>query len=205
MKTFDNLVSQLPYGYYILRTIDRVRYDFPNFLKNAWIYRKALTDTHDFDAMSGLRITGAHLKRVADYLETRGNEVEEHRLKKVKMMRRAVELIELHLEEEFIEWAEREMGEAVVDGQIYFEKIGGSDYSMMKDRLTAEEKAHNGRIYKRAQEIATETWMELFEILRGQDTRVYSILTDLYREDYHKQAELWEDWFDGSGLKHWWD
>lgn len=205
MKTFDKLISQLPYGYYILRTIDRVRYDFPNFLKNAWIYRAELTNTFDWDGTSGMRITAAHLKRVADYIEVKGHEVEESRLKKVKMIHRAVELIELHLEEDFISWAEQEMDEKIIDGQIYFEKIEGSEYSQMKDRLTEDEKAHNGRIYKRAQEIATETWMELFEILRGQDSRVYRIMVDMHKGDSKRQFEIWDDWFDGSGLKHWWD
>jgi hypothetical protein len=159
----------------------------------------------DWDSMGSMRIAKSHLERVADYLETKGNEVHESRDKKVKMIRRAVELLALHLEEDFIEWAEREMGQTLVDSQIYFEKIVGSDCSVMKDRLTEEERAHNGSIYKRANEIAKETWMELFEILRGQDTQVYSILVDLHKDDHKKQADLWDGWYDGSGLKHWWD
>ena len=97
------------------------------------------------------------------------------------------------------------MGEKLFDSQIYFKRIEGTDLSEMKDRLTEEQKQHNGRIYKRAQEIAKETWMELFEILRGQDTRIYSAIADFHRDDHKKRAELWESWFDGSGFKHWWD
>lgn len=205
MKTFDKLVVKLPHGYYLLRTIDRIRYDFPNFLRNAWCYRHALTNTFDWDSLSGMRITAAHLSRVADYLETKGHDSEESRLKKVKMIRRAVELIDLHLEEKFIDWAEAEMKETLFDSQIYFEKIEGSDLSHMKDRLTEDERAHNGRIYKRAQEIAKETWLELFEILRGQDSRIYQIMMDMHKGDPKRQSEIWDDWFDGSGMKHWWD
>jgi hypothetical protein len=202
-KLFTNLMPQ-PYGR-VWRAWDRVRYDIPNFLRNAWLYRAELTHTYDWDGTGTLKFTKAHLERVADYLETKGHEIEDSRLKKVKMIRRAVELIDLHLEERFTDWAELEMGEKLFDSQIYFERIAGSDLSEMKDRLTPEEKAHNGRIYRRADEIAKETWQELFEILRGQDIRIYSVLKELDGGDHRKQSELWDAWFDGSGLKHWWD
>lgn len=205
MKTLDDLLRKMPNGYRIVRALDTVRYDIPNFLKNAWRYRHEITNTYDWDSMGSLRYTKAHLERVADYIEKRGHEVEESRLKKVEKIRRAVELIDLHLEELFTDWAEREMGETLYDSQIYFEKIEGTDLSQMKDRLSPEERAHNGRIYDRAQEIAKETWMELFGILRGQDPGIYEILADFSKGDHKKQAELWSDWFDGSGMKHWWD
>jgi len=198
------LIKPAPYGR-LWRTWDKIRYDFPNFLRNIWIYRSELTHTYDWDGTGTLKFTKAHLERVANYLETRGHEVEESRLKKVKMIRRAVELMDLHIEERFTEWAELEMSETLFDSKIYFEKIEDSDLSEMKDRLTPEEKAHNGRIYKKADEIAKETWQELFEILRGQDTRIYTVLREIDGGDHRKQAELWDAWFDGSGLKNWWD
>jgi hypothetical protein len=189
----------------IWRTWDFIRYDIPNFLKNVWVFRAELTRAWDWDSMSSLSFMKLHLSRVADYLEVHGNEVPESRLKKVEKIRRAVKLLDLHIDEKFIEWAEQEMGETLVDSQIYFEKIEGSSNSIMKDRLTDDEKAHNGRIYNRAQEIAKDTWLELFEIIRGQDLKVYSVLVDLYKNDEAKMATLWDNWFDGSGIKHWWD
>jgi hypothetical protein len=203
-KKILKFIMPRPYGR-LWRAWNRVRYDLPNFLRNVWIYRAELTHTYDWDGTGTLEFTKAHLERVANYLEKRGNEVEESRLKKVKMIRRAVELIDLHLEERFIDWAEAEMDERLIDSQIYFQKIEGSNLSEMKDHLTDEGRAHNGRIYERANEIAKETWQELFEILRGQDTRIYSILRELEDGDHRKQSEIWEAWFDGSGLKHWWD
>jgi hypothetical protein len=204
IKNLISLIKPAPYGR-LWRAWDQVRYDFPNFLRNAWIYRAELAHTYDWDGTGTLKFTKAHLERVAAYLETKGHEVEESRTKKVKMIKRAVELIDLHLEERFTEWAELEMGETLFDSQIYFEKIKGEELFEMKNRLTPEEKTHNGRIYKRADEIAKETWQELFEILRGQDTRIYTVLREIDGGDHRKQSELWDAWFDGSGLKNWWD
>ena len=202
-KVYDTIAPRR-YGR-LWRTWDSVRYDIPRFLRNAWYYRAELTNTFEWDAMGSLRFTKAHLEKVAEYLEKHGHEVEESRLLKVQKIRRAVELLDLHLEERFTEWAEKEMGETLFDSGIYFEKIEGTDLSEMKNRLTDSEKEHNGKIYKRANEIAKETWQELFDILRGQDTRIYSIMADFHKGDHKRLAELWNDWFDGSGFKHWWD
>ena len=206
MKIPKLISSLLPAKYGRLwRAWDFVRYDIPNFLRNTWVFRAELTRTFDWDAMTSLRLMKAHLGRVADYLEKNGLLVEDSRFKKVEKIRRAIALMDLHLEERFIDWAEEDLEEKLVDRGIYFEKQEDGDYSVMKDRLTDSERDHNGRIYARAQEIATETWMELFEIIRGQDLRAYTVLVDLYRDDYRMQSNLWGDWFNGSGLKHWWD
>lgn len=203
-KKILKFIMPRPYGR-LWRAWSTVRHDIPNYLRNCWIYREQLTNTFDWDGLGCLKIMAAHLERVANYLEKSGHEVEESRLQKVKMIRRAVELMRLHIEEDFISWAEEEMGETLIDSQIYFEKIEDSDMSVMKDRLTDEEREHNGRIYNRANDIAKDTWMELFEILRGQDIRIYQILMELENGDRSKQSDVWNAWFDGSGLKHWWD
>jgi hypothetical protein len=204
LKKIRSLI--LPRYHRVWRTWDFVRYDIPNFVKNVWLFRSELTNTFEWDAMSSLKIMRSNLERVANYLEKNGREVAESRLKKVEKIRRAVVLIDLHLNEEFISWAEDQTGETLIDREIRFEKCEDREgLFRLADDLTEEERAHNGRIYAAAQEIATDTWMELFEILRGQDTKVYRILSDLYKGDHKQQAEMWDDWYDGSGLKHWWD
>jgi hypothetical protein len=202
-KIYDTIMPS-KYGR-VWRMWNSIRYDIPHFLKNVWIYRAEIGSIYDWESTGSLKLLKRHLERLAVYLEKHGHEIEEPRLKKVEKIRRAVDLLDLHIEEGFTDWAEVELGEELINNGFYFEKIEGTEYSTLNDRLTAEEKAHNGRIYKRAQEIATETWMELFEILRGQDTRLYSILREFHENDHTKQAEIWNDWYDGSGMKHWWD
>jgi len=208
MKIREKIRELMPSLYWTLkRKLDWIAYTVPNFFRNVYRFRNILANTYDWDATACLRMMKIHLERVANYLETNGQEVKEHRLKKVEKIRRAVALLELHSEEDFISWAEERTGEKVIETDYYFEKSEEhKGCYQMKDHLTDEEKAHNGRIYKAAQEIATETWKELFDILRGQDPEVYHILLELSKSSDPKQSsDLWFNWFDGSGLKHWWD
>jgi hypothetical protein len=133
------------------------------------------------------------LEDMSKNIEEKGCEVDSSRLKKIEKMRRVVELIRNYNQDRYIEMAESELGELVLHPWEFIPVEGKPELYELKDKDTPEEKEHNRKIFKRSSEIGEQEWIELFEILKGQD---YSKFPK--DEDFDKH-------FDGSGLRGWWD
>jgi len=169
------------------------RYDLPRFFKFIWTFRKALWSHYWFDHHGTLKFVEIGLTNISDTVEKYGNEIDESRLKKVAAMRRAIELIRNYNQDNYIEMAEKELGEIILH-DLEFEPVDGKPgYSRLVDKDTEEDKVHNRKLFDRAREIENQEWDELFTILKGQDTSKFDI-----KKDWYKQ-------FDGSGIKNWWD
>jgi hypothetical protein len=73
----------------------------------------------------------------------------------------------------------------------------------MVDKETDEEKEHNSNVFARSREIEDQMWAELWTILKGQE---YSDFDKIKGDAKMKeQDDLYNNWFDGSGLRGWWD
>jgi hypothetical protein len=130
-------------------------------------------------------------------------------------MGRVIEIIKIHTNEEFIEEAEKELGfkyiykgfDFVLSGEQTFNPFTNETEELytMVPKTTAEEEEKNQILSKRAGEIETETWNELFVILKGQDHEDYLELFTKSKEENELRGDLWDNWFDGSGLKQWWN
>jgi hypothetical protein len=130
---------------------------------------------------------------MAAKIDKYGLEVEHSKSKKVMKMWRAAKLMEHFIEDNFIELAEKELGELIIN-RFEFEPVPDKPgYSRLVDNDTPEEKDHNDKIFKRAREIEELMWSELWDILKGQDYKKFSDEID------------WDKQFDGSGLRGWWD
>lgn len=187
------------------KTYELFRYDLPRFFKNVWTFRKALWSHYWFDHHGTLKFLEIGLTNTSDTIEKYGNEVDGPRLKKVAAMRRAIELIKNYNESNYIEMAEKELGE-LVHHDWEFEPVEDKPgYSRLIDKDTDEEKVHNRKVFDRSSEIEEQEWDELFKILKGQDHKEYRKLYDSQTEEEKKEKELWNEWFDGSGIKGWWD
>jgi len=127
-------------------------------------------------------------------IEHYGNEVDESRIKKVEKMKRAIQLIKNVRSDEYISQAESELG-----------KIKNSDWLWTEREDTEEESIHNKKIFEMAREIEDSEWKELWSIVQGQDVKEYRKLYDAQSEEEKRERELWNEWFDGSGMKSWWD
>jgi hypothetical protein len=142
---------------------------------------------------------------MADNLETKGLEVDGPRLKKVAKIRRAVELISNYNDDNYIEMAEAELGE-IVHHEWEFEDVPDKPgYSRLIDKDTEEEKVHNRKVYDRSTEIANSEWNELWTIIRGQDYEEYSAIYKSLNEEEKKEEDHHNKWFDGTGMRGWWD
>jgi hypothetical protein len=201
----DSLKRMVRHQTWWYKTYELFRYDLPRFFKNVWTFRKALWDHYWFDHHGTLKFVEIGLTNISDTVEKYGNEVDGPRLKKVAAMRRAIELIKNYNEDNYIEMAEKELGELKLHDWEFEPVEGKPGFSRLVDKDTEEEKIHNRKIFNRAREIEEQEWDELFKILKGQDYKEYRELYDAQTEKEKKERELWNEWFDGSGIKGWWD
>jgi hypothetical protein len=60
-------------------------------------------------------------------------------------------------------------------------------------------------VFDRSQEIEEQEWKELWRIFEGQDSNEYKEFLKQHSPEEQGKRDLWNDWFDGSGMKGWWD
>ena len=201
----DSLKRMIRHQTWWYKTYELFRYDLPRFFKNVLTFRKALWKHYWFDHHGTLMFLETGLTHISDTVEKYGNEVDGPRLKKVAAMRRAIELIKNYNEDNYIEMAEKELGELKLHDWEFEPVEDKPGYSRLVDKDTDEEKIHNRKVFDRAREIEEQEWNELFKILKGQDHKEYRELHETQSVLENKNDNLWNEWFDGSGIKGWWD
>jgi hypothetical protein len=175
--------------------------DLWEFFKNIWRFRTELWEHRWWD----YRFTLITLKRSLIIMEKgmhNGLEVHETRGKKIEKMQRAIKILENITNDCYIEMAEVELGELFhreweweETGETTDNPFGEKDEKLYRliDNDTPEEKEHNSKVFARSRELEEAEWKELWEIMQGQDY------------DKFKKAKDWNEQFDGSGLRSWWD
>lgn len=177
----------------LYKTYSLFRYDLPRFFGNIWRFRKGLWNHYWWDHHGVLKFMEAGLTHMANNLEEKGLEIEGPREKKVKSIRRAVELIRNYDQDLYTDMAEKELGE-LIHHPFEFEDVPDKPgFSRLVDTLTEEQSEHNSKVYKRSREISNSEWDELWDTLKGQDYKKFD------------EDKDWYDQFDGTGLKGWWD
>jgi len=191
----DSLKTMISHNTWWYKTYNLFRRGIPNFVKNVWRFRKPLWNHNWWDNHASLEFLQVSLTHMADNIEKYGMEIDGPRLKKVEKMRRASQLIQNYINDSYSEMAESELGELILHDWEFEDIPDKPGFSRLVDKETPEEKEHNTKVFKRAHEIESQEWNELFEILKGQDVNKFD-------KDYDYD---WEKQFDGSGLKYWWD
>lgn len=203
--TFGESIKRLIWHQHpVYKFYEFFRYKLPQFFKNLWFFRKQLWEFRSWDYSFNLQFLARTLEKTANTIEFYGYEVDITRLKKVEKMKRAIQLINNVRSDSYIEMAEKKLGEIKhIDWDFEPTKDNPELYQLV-DNHTEKEADHNRKVYKLADEIEAQEWEELFSILKGQDIEEYS---EIYNSltDYDKKANLWIEWYDGSGMKHWWD
>jgi hypothetical protein len=192
---FDSVKRMVNRQRWYWKTWDFLRYDMPRFFRNLWMFRKDLYNYRWYGGQHAvLPFMKTALMNMADMIDERGLEVTKSKDKKVAKMYRAAFLMERFIEDDFIELAEQELGKLVIHG-FEFEPVPDKPgYSRLVDKETPEEKEHNNKVFERAREIEEQMWNELWTIIQGQNLK-----------HFRDKDQDWDEWFDGSGLKSWWD
>lgn len=142
---------------------------------------------------------------MGDKMEKYGNEIDITRLKKVKAIKRAAELIRNYNEDLYTEMAEAELGDVILHDWEFEEVEDKPGCSRLIDKETEEEKDHNRKVFDRSREIGEQEWKELWGILHGQDHEEYRKISRVVSEEERGEEDHYYRWFDGTGLRGWWD
>jgi hypothetical protein len=176
--------------------LDRLN-QFIKFFKNIWNFREVLSEYEPWDYRFQLSMFRRALELESQYIDKKGNEVNPSRSKKVNKMNRAIEIMKWHESECFVDLAQSILGKDA-EYNIKFETIKfnglndeGEDVYKIVEDITEEQSKINKEIYDLADKIEKDTWVELFQILKGGEYKI--------------EHGDWDEWFDGSGLKGWWD
>ena len=190
-KSLRTLVRHQTWWY---KTYEVFRYKIPMFFENLWFFKKELWRFRSWDYTFNLNLFARSLEKTVHTLEFHGNEIESTRLKKVEKIKRVIQLIKNMDDNNHILMAESELGE-----------IKNSGGWIMDLQDTPEEKEHNKKVFDRAQEIEILEYNELWLILKGQDTKDFYKKYDNLSDEEKMKYDHWEKWYDGSGIKNWWD
>jgi hypothetical protein len=203
---FDSFEKMVNRERWYWKTWDLFRYDLPRFFSNLWLFRKNLWKHTWYNGDASIL---PWVKTAVDdmtwRIEKHGHEIEESRMKKVAKMKRLSYLIEVFVNDSFVEEAEKELGFEYVYRDFEFEEIEGRTYDnplgqkneklyQLKDNETQDQKERNGELLKRAHVIQKEYWEELCAIIKGPD---YDAM--------RASNEEWNKLYDGSDLRAWWD
>lgn len=167
-----------------------LRYDIPKGVKNIIFFWKVIWNYRPWDHTYNLRIFAKSLEPLRDSIKN-GYEVDVTRLKKVAKVERAIEILNNITEDKYIDITEAQLGYEV-DTTFTFD-----------DDEPEEIKNTNTKIYSLSKEIEEKEWKELWTILQGQEHSHYVMLLDRMSPEQRKNWDIWGNWYDGSGMKHW--
>mgnify|MGYP003340965205 CR=1 FL=1 len=177
------------------KTYEVFRYKIPYFLRNLWFFRNELWEFRGWDYSHNLNMFARSLERTSMTLEFHGSEEDKSRMKKVEKIKRVIHLMKNSTEVSSVFRAESELGEI----------RGLGNWLIDEEEETPEDLEHNRKVYSRADEIQESEWNEIWDILRGQNKNEYKKMVDKLSPEELKKRDVWNEWFDGSGLRGWWD
>jgi hypothetical protein len=156
------------------------------FIFNTWTFRKELSNYQWWDYHYTLEMFKKCLDQMSDNLELKGIEVDSSRLKKVKKMRRASELINNFLENNHLFRVQEVYGE-------FSDIKWDNDENNPELKIMSKSTDNDRKILDETRKLEEQEWDELWEIIKGQDPK------------NKKKNEDWDKWYDGSGMLGWWD
>jgi len=167
--------QSLIYRFYAL-----FRYDIPRFFKNIWLFRKPLWQFHWFDYSYNLRLFKRSLEITCDNFEKYGYELEENKNLRIQKMRRVIELLDNHINDNYSERIKKKYN---------IEEL---------ENLTSEQ-------LEEIIELENKEWEEIWEIISITESykKFYELIKNKNPEERKKIK--WEDYFDGSCMRGWWD
>jgi len=206
---YNELIAS--FRYKIISPLEDYWFFIKNFFRNIWIFRKALSCHVWWDYSGILYLLEIGILDMKGKMSSRSVKDQEWVDKKIVKMERAAQILERIRKSDYIHLAEKELGE-IQTGNTWFDTYSpdsegekewfGSESELplyeMKDDLSEQQKAHNSKIFRRSDELERKEWEELVQILRGQEN-----LENL--ENLEELDDPWGKYYDGSGLKTWWD
>ena len=211
---FESVEKLVWYDTKLWKVWHTIRYDIPSFVKNIYRFRKVLWEHRWYDYRYTLQALETSLSIMVVRLESDGMEVESSRMKKVAKIKRAIEILKNINNDCYIEMAEAELGE-IIHHKWEFEEtndttdnpFGEKNEKLYRlvDNETPSEKRHNRKVFDKARKLGESEWKELWKIFEGQNHNEYKRLTKNISPEQMRNDNVWDDWFDGTDMRGWWD
>ena len=134
-------------------------------------YFRTVWGMRDFDYNYNLKMMKFQLELLCDRIEFRGYEVEEDRMKKVKDMRRVIELLHNQIEDNFVERCGYDYNYKI----DFVECEDKEGYFEMVDNKTKEQGENNDRALKEAKELGKDEWNELWDTIKNGNHAGYGM------------------------------
>jgi hypothetical protein len=199
---FESVEKVIWYDSKLFKIWDTITTGIPRFITNVYKFRKELYDHAWWD----YRYTLEMLHRSLVIMESKmhdGMEIRETRDKKVEKMQRAIQLLKSKIDDDYVDRAQLELGN-IAWRPFEFEKTEDGNYTMI-DNDTPAEKKHMTKVFAYARKLEEAEWKELWKIFEGQDYKDYKKITKKLTPKEMQDMNVWNDWFDGSDLRGWWD
>ena len=204
---FESLERLAWYDTKLWKVWEFIKRTIPRFFKNIWRFRKELASHEWWD----YRYTLEMLYRSLVIMESKmhdGMEIRETRDKKVIKMQRAIQLLKHKLDDDYIERAEKVLGE-ISWKELEWEEIEGSDSHRLVDNDTLSEKKHMKKVFTHARKVENKEWVEIWKIISGLQTdehwKDYIKTEDYTKLNTEGKFEAQWKWSDGSDMRTWWD
>ncbi len=203
-NTFFGSVEKLVwYDTKLWKVWEFIRRGIPTFFGNIWRFRKELYSHQWYDYRYTLEMLHRSLTIMVDKLEKNGMEENVSRGKKVEKIKRAIKLLNNRLNDNYIDQAEAELGKLHLK-PLEFEDLGNGT-SRLLDTNTKEENEHNKRVFKLSSTIDDREWRELWNIFKGQSILDYKKYFKTIPTEEKKTRDVWNEWYNGSDMRGWWD
>ena len=199
---FESVEKVIWYDSKLFKVWDTITRGIPRFITNVYKFRKELYDHAWWDYRYTLEILHRSLVIMESKMHD-GMEIRETRDKKVQKMQRAIQLLKSKIDDDYVDRAQLELGE-IAWRPFEFEETEDGNYKMI-DNDTAAEKKHMTKVFAYARKIEEAEWKELWKIFEGQDYKDYQKITKKLTPKEMQDMNVWNDWFDGSDLRGWWD
>ena len=200
---FESVEKLVWYDTKLWKVWDVISRGIPNFFKNIYRFRKELYNHQGWDYTYTLQMIHRSLIIMRDNLKTNGIEEPISRAKKINKIQRAIKLIDNRLNDNYIDQAEKELGE-LYSNPWEFEPTEDGNYRLI-DNDTKDAKAHNVRVFKLASTIDDREWRELWNIFKGQSILDYKKHLKTIPTEEQKTRDVWNEWYNGSDMRGWWD
>jgi hypothetical protein len=198
---FESVEKLVWYNTKLYKVWEFFRRGIPTFIGNIWRFRKELYNHQWWDYRYTLEMLRRSLIIMEKNLQSKGIEEPLNRAKKLNKIRRAIKLLNNRLDDNYVDQAEAELGKLFLR-EPEFEPLENGTYRLIND-LSTEETIHNKKVFKLASTIDDREWRELWNIFKGQSGLDYKkYLKTLPKEEW---GTAWDNWFNGSDMRGWWD
>jgi hypothetical protein len=168
---------------------DFFRYDMPRGIKNLIFFFPTVWKFRPWDYNYQLSLFKKSLEPLRDAIKN-GHEIEITRDKKVAAITRAIEILHNITEDTYIEITEKKLGY----------EVDTTSFPFAEEPEEVSKK--NTKLFNEARKLEEKEWDELWKIFEGQNYTQFEMFKDKASVN---SDDAWYTWFNGSGMKGWWD